>query len=63
LEYVEAGSLGNFLGNTSISARKKVQVEIMAELKKYEISKCIESIYHSLFALAEKSLNNCNKKS
>ena len=54
LEYVEASSFGNFLGNTPVSVREKVQAEIMAELTKYQTPKCIESIYHDLFALAEK---------
>ena len=63
LEYVEASSCGNFLGNTQVSAREKVHAEIMAELKKHQTPKGIESIYHGLFALAEKSLDNCHKKS
>jgi ubiquinone/menaquinone biosynthesis C-methylase UbiE len=54
LEYVEASSFGNFLGNTPVSVREKVQAEIMAELTKYQTPKGIESIYHYLFALAEK---------
>ena len=56
LEYVEASSFGNFLGNTPVSVREKVQAEIVAELKKYQTPKGIESIYHDLFAIAEKSL-------
>ncbi len=63
LECVEASSFGDFLGNTPLSVREKVQAEIMAELKKYQTPKGIESIYHGLFALAEKSLDNCHKKS
>jgi ubiquinone/menaquinone biosynthesis C-methylase UbiE len=61
LEYVEASSCGNFLGNIQVSAVEKVQVEIMAELKKHQTTKGIESIYHGLFALAEKSLDNGHK--
>jgi len=63
LEYVEASSFGNFMGNIPISVREKVKAEIIAELKKYQTLKGIESVYHDLFALAEKSLDNSNKKS
>ncbi len=63
LEYVEASSFGNFLGNISVSEREKVQAEIMTELKKYQTSQGIESIYHDLFAFAEKPHNNSYKKS
>jgi len=42
------------LGNTPVSVREKVQAGIMAELKKYQTPKGIESIYHDLFALAGK---------
>jgi arsenite methyltransferase len=63
LEYVEVRSFGNFLGNTPVSVREKVQAEMIAELKNYQTSKGIESIYHGLFALAEKSLDNSSKKS
>ena len=62
LEYVEASSFGNFLGNTPVSVRDKVQAEILAELTKCQTPKGIESIYHDLFALAEKSLDNSSKK-
>ncbi len=54
LEYVEASSFVNFLGNTPVSVRDNIKAEIVAELKKYQIPKGIESIYHDLFALAEK---------
>jgi ubiquinone/menaquinone biosynthesis C-methylase UbiE len=63
LEYVETSSFGNFLDNTPVSVREKVHAEIMAELKKYQTPKGIESIYHDLFALAEKPLDNSHKKS
>jgi hypothetical protein len=62
LEYVEASSVGNFLGNVPVSVREKVQAEIVAELTKCQTSKGIESIYHDLFAFAEKSLDNSSKK-
>jgi ubiquinone/menaquinone biosynthesis C-methylase UbiE len=62
LEYVEASSFGNFMSNIPVSVRKKIKAEIMAELKKYQTSKGIESIYYDLFALAEKSLDNSSKK-
>ena len=62
LEYVEASSFGNFMSNIAVSVRGKIKAEIMAELKKYQTSKGIESIYYDLFALAEKSLDNSPKK-
>ena len=62
LEYVEASSFGNFMNNIPVSVRGKIKAEIMAELKKYQTSKGIESIYYDLFALAEKSLDNSPKK-
>ena len=62
LEYVEASSFGNFLGNTPASVREGIQTEIMAELKKYQTPKGIKSVYYDLFALAEKSLDNSHKK-
>jgi len=61
LEYVEASSCGNSMGNIPLSVREKVQAEIMAELRKHQTPKGIESIYHGLFALAEKSLDNSHK--
>ncbi len=63
LKYVETSSFWNFMGNTSVSIREKVQAEIMEELNKYQTLKGIESIYHDLFAIAEKSLDNSHKKS
>jgi len=63
LESVEASSFGNFLSNIPVSVREKVQAEIMVELKKYQTPKGIESVHHNFFALAEKSLDNCHKKS
>ena len=63
LEYVEASSFGNFMGNIPISVREKVKAKIIAELKKYQTPIGIESIYHDLFALAEKPLDNSHKKS
>ena len=63
LEYVEASAFRNFRGHTPASIREKVKAEIVVELKKYQTQKGIESIYHGLFALAEKSLDNSSKKS
>jgi arsenite methyltransferase len=63
LEYVEASSFGNFLGNIPVSVHEKVKAEIMAELEKYQTPKGIENVSHILFALAEKSLDKCHKKS
>ena len=63
LKFFEASSFGNFLGNTSVSVREKVQAEIVEELKKYQTPKGMESIYHELFAIAEKSLDKSHKKS
>ena len=57
LEYVETSSFGNFLGNTLVSVRDNIKAEILAELKKYQTPKGIESVYYDLFALAEKSLD------
>ena len=54
LKYVEASSFGNFLGNTFVSVRDNIKAEILAELKKYQTPKGIESVYYDLFALAEK---------
>jgi ubiquinone/menaquinone biosynthesis C-methylase UbiE len=62
LEYVEASSFGNFLGNTLVSVRDNIKAEILAELKKYQTPKGIESVYYDLFALADKSLDNSHKK-
>jgi len=62
LEYVEASSFGNFLGNISVSVHEKVKAEIMAELEKYQTPKGIENVSHILFALAEKSLDKCHKR-
>jgi hypothetical protein len=62
LEYVETSSVRNFMNKISVSVHDKVKSEIMAELKKYQTSKGIESIYYDLFALAEKSLDNSPKK-
>jgi ubiquinone/menaquinone biosynthesis C-methylase UbiE len=63
LEYVEASSFGNFLGNIPGSVHEKVNAEIMAELEKYQTPKGIENVSHILFAFAEKSLDNSYKKS
>jgi len=62
LEYVEASAFGNFLGPTPASIREKLKAEIVAGLTKCQTSKGIESIYHDLFTLAEKSLDNSSKK-
>ena len=62
LEYVEASSFGNFLGNTLVSVRDNIKAEILEELKKYQTPKGIESIYYDLFTLAEKSLDNSHGK-
>jgi hypothetical protein len=51
------------MSNIPVSAYDKVKSEIMAELKKYQTPKGIESIYQELFALAEKSLDKSSKKS
>ncbi len=63
LEFIEASSFGNFLGNIPVSAHEKVTSEIMTELEKYQTTKGIENVSHTLFALAEKSLDKCHKKS
>ena len=62
LEYVEASSFGNFLGNIPVSVHEKVKDENMAELKKYQTPKGIENVSHMLFAFAEKSLDNSYRK-
>lgn len=54
LEYVEASSYGNFFGGVPEAALGPVKARILGELEKGRTPQGIESVYHLLFAFAEK---------
>lgn len=54
LEYVEASSFGNFFSNVPEVALGQVKAEVLAELEQRRTPKGVESVYHVLFAIAEK---------
>lgn len=54
LEFVEASSFGNFFSNVPEPALSLVKAEVLEELEKKRTPRGIESVYHMLFAIAEK---------
>lgn len=54
MEYIEASSFGTYLREVPEDIKERVKSEIIAEFDKRKTSKGIESIYNTIFVIAEK---------